>query len=116
MKNNSEELQDFLHKLGQQICTTRKRLNISQAQLAEKADVSVTYVSKIECAHRNVSAYMLARIMNALNTEYIRANDDRIINEPLYRAVYDITSKLNNEQLEDMLKIMQLLAKIITKE
>lgn len=39
----------FLHNLGKEICEARKRLNMSQAELAEKADLSVTYVSKIEC-------------------------------------------------------------------
>jgi len=56
----------FLHNLGNEICEARKRLNMSQAELAEKADLSVTYVSKIECGHRNFSAYTLAKISHVL--------------------------------------------------
>ena len=36
---------EFLRKLGKEICTARKRLKMSQAELAEKADLSVTYIS-----------------------------------------------------------------------
>ncbi len=63
---------EFLHNIGKEICAARKRLNLSQAELAEKADLSVTYVSKIECGHRNFSAYTLARISQALELSYFQ--------------------------------------------
>ena len=57
---------EFLRKLGKEICTARKRLKMSQAELAEKADLSVTYISKIECGHRNFSVHTMAKIAQVL--------------------------------------------------
>lgn len=62
----------FLHNLGREICSARKLKNMSQAELAEKADLSVTYVSKIECGHRNISAYTLARIAEVLGISRVK--------------------------------------------
>lgn len=115
MKNQPTELQKFLLKLGKEIKTRRRELNISQAQLAEKADISVTYISKIECGHKNISAYILSKIMNALNADCINSNNFLCTNESLYEAINEIITKLNSVQAENMLKILQLLGKMIIK-
>ena len=116
MKNKSKELQCFLHKLGQQVYMSRKQRNLSQQELAEKADISVTYVSKIECGHKNISAYILSKIMSALNITYIKSSELLYINDSLYKTINEITNKLNNEQVEYTLRILQLLSKIIDKK
>lgn len=116
MENRSKELRAFLKKLGREIYMRRKQLNISQAELAEKADISVTYVSKIECGHKNISAYMLLKIMSALNITYIKSSELLYINDSLYKTINEITNKLNNEQVEYTLRILQLLSKIIDKK
>ena len=45
---------------------------MSQAELAEKADLSVIYVSKIECGHRNMNAYTLVRIAEVLGISHVK--------------------------------------------
>ena len=90
---------EFLRKLGKEICAARKRQNMSQAELAEKADLSITYISKIECGHKNISAYTLARNTEALNvpsSEIIaKACRDKtsIIREAVEEAKYSACSK-----------------------
>ncbi len=115
MENKSNELQIFLQKLGKEIKMRRRELNISQAELAEKADVSVTYLSKIECGYKNISAFLLSKIMEALNTEHIKPSDYIRANDNLYKTVNDIITKLNSVQAENMLKILQLLGNLIIK-
>ena len=40
---------------------------MSQEKLAEKADLSVPYISEVECGKDNISVDSLVRIANALN-------------------------------------------------
>lgn len=60
----------FLQELGKEICAARKRLNMSQAELAEKVDLSVTYISKIECGHRNFGVHTMAKIAQTLRLRH----------------------------------------------
>ena len=52
--------------LGKRIREVRKQQGISQAYLAEEADVSATYISRIETAKKQVSLKVLLSIANAL--------------------------------------------------
>ena len=107
---------EFLRKLGKEICAARKRQNMSQAELAEKADLSITYISKIECGHKNISAYTLARITEALkvpSSEIIaNACKDKttIIRETLEDALSDLSAKKQREVVE----ILRIMIKLIT--
>ncbi len=56
--------------LGERIRKRRRQAQLSQEQLAEKADLSTVYVSRVECGKENISVDALARISNALNTSF----------------------------------------------
>lgn len=64
--------EEFLRDLGREICKARKRQQMSQADLAEKANLSVTYISKIECGYKNFSVFTLANISQALGLSFIQ--------------------------------------------
>ena len=108
--------EEFLHNLGKNICEVRKQLNMSQIELAELADLSLTYISKIECGHKNISAYTLARITEALkvpSSEIIaNACKDKttIIRETLEDALSDLPAKKQREVVE----ILRIMIKLIT--
>ncbi len=53
--------------IGKRIRELRKRCSLSQAQLAEKADLSTQYVSQIETAKKHVSLNALVKIANVLD-------------------------------------------------
>lgn len=53
--------------IGQRIKTIRKRRGISQAALAEKIDLSATYISYIEGGVKSLSLDTFVLIANALN-------------------------------------------------
>ena len=80
---------EFLRKLGKEICTARKRLNMSQEEIAERADLSVTYISKIECGHRNFSVHTMARIAQVLKL-------------PQYKMIEVISFEKYNELLKEI--------------
>lgn len=110
-----KELNIFLETLGKQISKARKRMNMSQTELAEKADLSLTYVSKIECGHKNISVYTLAKISEALklsSSEIIAdAGKDEIV--IIEEAVKKVLSRLSPQKRGDVLQILNILIRII---
>lgn len=53
-------------KLGKRIREERKRLNLTQAQLAEAIDISDTYMGAIERGERSLTLDTLVRLVNRL--------------------------------------------------
>ena len=53
-------------RLGTRIREERKRLNLTQAQLAEDIDISDTYMGAIERGERSLTLDTLARLANRL--------------------------------------------------
>lgn len=53
--------------LGKRIREERQKLNLTQEQLAEYADISTSYMGQIERGERNVTLETLVRITNKLN-------------------------------------------------
>ena len=59
-------MDDLQVVLGRRVRQRRKRLGLSQEQLAERADLHWTYVSGVERGRRNPSLTTLARLAAAL--------------------------------------------------
>ncbi len=53
--------------IGKRIKVKREQRNITQMELAERADLSVPYISHIETGSKKVSLNALIRIANALS-------------------------------------------------
>ena len=53
-------------RLGERIRQERKRLNLTQAQLAEDIDISDTYMGSIERGERSLTLDTLVRLVNRL--------------------------------------------------
>lgn len=52
--------------LGKRIREERTKLNLTQEQLAEKVDISTSYVGQIERGERNISLDTLINVANVL--------------------------------------------------
>jgi transcriptional regulator with XRE-family HTH domain len=57
---------DILVSFGQNVQKTRKRLGLSQEELAEKAGLHRTYIGMIERAEKNITLCNIEKIANAL--------------------------------------------------
>ena len=75
-------------RLGVRIREERKRLNLTQAQLAEAVDISDTYMGAIERGERSLTLDTLVRLVNRLGVtvDYLLAdsvadNDSNIIEQ-----------------------------------
>ena len=64
--NNDKEL---YRVIGKNIKLYRKFSKLTQVQLAEKAEISISYLSKIEADSCDKSISMLNQIANALDVE-----------------------------------------------
>ena len=64
--------EDELYKvIGSNIKFFREKTGITQAQLAEKVQISISYLSKLEAAgcSKSLSIFVLNQIANALDTD-----------------------------------------------
>ena len=60
-------MDDLRAALGHRVKNLRERLGLSQARLAERADLDTTYISGIERGRRNPGLNTLGRLARALN-------------------------------------------------
>lgn len=56
----------ILVSFGQEVQKARKRLGLSQEELAERASLHRTYIGMIERAERNITLCNIEKIANAL--------------------------------------------------
>ncbi len=59
----------FYKMLGKNIKTQREKLNITQQELADKVNMSLNFVGKIEVAFSRPSLETLIKLANALETD-----------------------------------------------
>jgi transcriptional regulator with XRE-family HTH domain len=93
--------------LGKNIKFLRSQKEFTQAALAEKADISIIFLSSIERGTKYPKPDVLARIANALEVEVFELFKGDLVpsdsKELITRLSEDITSKLNLA-LEDVFK------------
>lgn len=53
--------------IGQRLKTARKKAGLTQQELAEKLNLSVAYISRVECGSSHVNLKRLTEICNILN-------------------------------------------------
>jgi len=75
---------EILKIFGENVRFLRKKLNISQEELAFRANLHRTYIGMIERAEKNITLINIQRIANALNIE---------IKELVTRSNYDNNSR-----------------------
>ncbi len=82
------------YEIGQRIRKFRKALDLSQEQLAEKIDISVTHMSHIETGNTKMSLPVLAALATALSVR----TDDLLFEKPTSRSDIndDIIALLEN--------------------
>jgi transcriptional regulator with XRE-family HTH domain len=93
--------------LGKNIKLLRSRKGWTQAVLAEKADISIIFLSSIERGTKYPKPDVLARIAIALEVEVFELFKGNLVpsnsKELITRLSRDITGKLNSS-LEDIFK------------
>lgn len=101
---------EILKILGKNIRTFRKEKGISQEQLAEKAKLHTTHVSRIERGLQNPSIDVVERIASALETEsfiLLAPNEatlfKQVISSPENQHLFNIFKELDNQKRQFIL-------------
>jgi transcriptional regulator with XRE-family HTH domain len=68
--------------IGMRVKEVRKQLHITQAQLAEMTDLSISYISHIETAQKKASLESLVRIADALGITVDELLNGNQLNNP----------------------------------
>jgi len=99
--------QELRNNLGKTIRFYRKQLRLSQAELAEKSGISITFLSKIERGIKFPTSETLSGLANGLDIEVyqlFRSDETHIEQWRLFeRFKKDITNTIN-ETLENIYK------------
>lgn len=95
-----------IQQIGKNIRSMRKKLHLTQAQLAEQAHISVIHVSHIENGTVAMSLNTLLSICRALNT----TPNDILLGEYLYPNVNDMLfyESSNHLPLEDKILLQKI--------
>lgn len=64
-----ESKHEILNLFGENVRKHRRLLNISQEELAHKADLHRTYIGMIERAEKNITLVNIEKIANALEVK-----------------------------------------------
>lgn len=94
--------------IGRRVKLYRTKANITQAQLAEKLDISVSYISQIERGNTEVSLKRLEEIANIINVKLEILVAEVEPNSTV--SVFEINEMVKNwtpQQMETLLNIIQ---------
>lgn len=67
---------EFKQVVGEQVRKIRKARGLTQEQLAEKSDLSLSYISDVERGMRNISLELLGKIIAALKITPVQLFED----------------------------------------
>ena len=96
-------------RLGKRIREERLKLNLTQAKLAEDADISEAYMGQIERGERNLALDTLIRLANRLGTsvdyllkDSIDNSNENILNQ--FRQLIENKSMEHKQLVIDVVK------------
>lgn len=102
-------------KIGKYIKQERLRMNLTQQVLAEKANLSVVYVSEIERGKKSLSYEALARMIQILHLDprliFPYVPSSTASSKEIYQTFCDVGRHLKNEEILQMISFMNMLTK-----
>ena len=102
-------MNDNLKEIGLRIAQARKKKSMSQADLAEKAQVSISHISDIENGKKQIGIEIFIRITEALNVSadwLLRASNNEV--NQIQRNEFDeLLSDCTAAERKSLLRIMQ---------
>ncbi|MFG6326166.1 MAG: helix-turn-helix transcriptional regulator [Lachnospiraceae bacterium] len=97
-----------LKEIGLRIAQARKKKSMSQAHLADKAQVSVSHISDVENGKKQIGIEIFIRITEALNVSadwLLRASNDEV--KQIQRSEFDeLLSDCTAAERKALLRIM----------
>lgn len=109
----TREEQAFLKSLGQQVQILRQSKNLTQAELAERAEVGMKYVGEIERGRTNPTLRLVWRLSEALGVEvfefFLFSVTDREQDSSLRAQIVRLVKDRQGKDLERTIQILKVL-------
>lgn len=97
--------------LGEKIKKIRRRKNLSQSTLAELVNVSISYISRVECGKDHISLDLLVNVCEALET-----NLDEILTENHFNEYPYLMKESTDLEKKLIIAVCDVITEIIRKE
>jgi transcriptional regulator, XRE family len=96
-----------LYSIGSRISYVRQKRRLTQAKLAELADISIQHLSAIENDKKNMTVAILQKIADALNitTDYIIYGRETLNENFLINTMINTLSEKNKKNAEKLIEI-----------
>jgi transcriptional regulator with XRE-family HTH domain len=94
-------------KLGEIIKFRRKAMKMTQAQLAEAADIHEKQISRIESGKNYPSVVHFVSLMHTLGVQIADLGVDRAQSEPLYNEIVEIISSATPTELKTYIDVIR---------
>lgn len=107
-------MKDIQKLFGMRVKELRKQSGLSQEELAEKADTSSKYISRIEMGQHFPSIETHARLANALNVE-LKDFFEFAHKAPGQKELKEILNSLLKETDEEKIRLIVKVAKAIVR-
>lgn len=104
-------MNNYAEIIGQNIRELRKRLNLSQQQMAEKAEISYKYLGEIERGVVNLSVEILMKISDALQITPDKLLQTTVKQNSAVLEAQALLGELSPKQLAIALDMMKVLRK-----
>ena len=102
---------DVYQQIGQRIRRLRKRADLTQAQLAEAADITPDYLGRIERGRGAVTLATLAQIAEALEVQLRYVIDledtDSASKEQVLKSIQTLLKKKSVEELRTVCAVLE---------
>ena len=100
-------------QIGKRIRIARRKVNITQAELAEKLGVSIGYISQIERGITKANLITLDDLCDCIKCDliYILSGTNTEESRTIYKAFYKEFSKLSEKDKHTAIKIIEVLNK-----
>ncbi|MBQ4529367.1 MAG: helix-turn-helix transcriptional regulator [Lachnospiraceae bacterium] len=97
--------------LGNRIREERKKLNLTQEQLAEKMDVSATYIGFVERGERTITLGKLTCLANVLgvSVDYLLADTIAVPTSNKEELILSLFASATEDQQELIINISKLI-------
>lgn len=103
-------------QLGKNIRCFRQYRNLTQEGLAERVNISCSYMTMIENGRRNVSLDILIRLANELHVslDYLICADYSLVMKNLsaITSLYEHLQKYSNKDLDGLYHLLSILSEI----
>lgn len=103
-------MKDIRYIIADNVRLYRKRENLTQADLAERADLSLDSIKRIESGKRTMSLENFLRISDALNVSLSYLLYDQVDKIPEMERIHCILKGKSGRQKEYLLHMLQEMA------